>query len=60
MMILDYDEFNIYTTLEDVEKYVECLLSEGFVLKDEIYSKCLNHFGIEFRHLIDRFFDDED
>ncbi len=59
MMHLDYDEFNIYTTMEDVENYVDSLLSEGFELKDEIYSMCLGHFGIDFKQLIDTFFEDE-
>lgn len=60
MMILDYDEFHIYTTLEDIELYVENLLSQGFEIREEIYSMCLNHFGGEFRILIDKFFTDED
>jgi hypothetical protein len=59
-MLLDYDEFNIYTTLEDVENYVEKLLTEGFEIKEEIYNLCLNHFGNEFKLLIDKYFEDED
>jgi len=60
MMLLDYDEFNIYTTMEDVENYVDSLMSQGFELKDEIYNMCLGHFGIDFKQLVDRFFEDED
>jgi hypothetical protein len=30
MHLLDYDEFNIYTTIEDVEEYVEKLINEGY------------------------------
>ena len=60
MHILDYDEFNIYTTNEDVESYVEILFSQGFEKKDEIYNKCLSYFGNDFKHLIDGFFYDED
>ena len=60
MLYMDYDGFNIYTTIEDVESYVEILFSQGFELKDEIYSKCLSYFGNDFKHLIDRFFYDED
>ena len=60
MLYMDYDEFNIYTTFEDVENYIEILFSQGFELKDEIYNKCLGHFGVDFKHLLDRFFYDED
>lgn len=59
MMLLDYDEFNIYTTIEDVEIYVESLINQGFEIQEEIYSKCLNHFGGDFRPIIDKFFTDE-
>ena len=56
MIYMDYDEFNIYTTNEDVES----LFSQGFEKKDEIYNKCLSYFGNDFKHLIDGFFYDED
>ena len=35
MLIPDYDEFNIYTTMDDVEYYVDQLLIQGFELKEE-------------------------
>jgi len=37
MHILDYDEFNIYTTPTDVENYIESLINEGIEIKEEIY-----------------------
>lgn len=60
MTPLHYDEFNIYTTIEDVENYVKNLFNEGLQIKEEIYSKCLSHFGSELQPLIDKFFEDED
>jgi hypothetical protein len=60
LLIPDYDEFNIYTTIDDVEYYVVNLLSQGFEIKEEIYSLCLNHFGEEFKDIIDIFFENED
>ena len=36
MHILDYDEFNIYTTPTDVENYIENLINEGIEIKEEI------------------------
>lgn len=60
MLIQDYDEFNIYTNMEDVEKYVSELITQGYELKEEIYSMCISHFGNDLKHLIDNFFDDED
>jgi hypothetical protein len=61
MHILDYDEFNIYTTPTDVENYIENLINEGIEIKEEIYSKCLSYFGVDLKHIIDDiFFYDED
>ena len=61
MHILDYDEFNIYTTPTDIENYIENLITEGIEIKEEIYSKCLSYFGVDFKHIIDDiFFYDED
>ena len=60
LLIPDYDEFNIYTTIDDVECYVINLLSQGFEIKEEIYSLCLKHFGEEFKDVIDIFFENED
>ena len=60
LLIPDYDEFNIYTTIDDVEYYVLNLLSQGFEIQDEIYSLCLKHFGEEFKDVIDIFFENED
>jgi hypothetical protein len=61
MHILDYDEFNIYTTPTDVENYIESLINEGIEIKEEIYSKCISYFGIDLKHIIDDiFFYDED
>lgn len=56
MHILDYDEFNIYTTPNDVENYIERLISEGIEIKEDAYGKCINHFGIELKHIIDDLF----
>lgn len=60
MTPLYYDEFGIYTTIEDVENYVKNLFNEGLQIKEEIYNKCLSHFGNELKPLIDKFFEDED
>lgn len=60
MLLQDYDDFNIYTTNEDVENYIESLFVKGFDSKEEIYSMCLNFFGINNINLIDKLFNDED
>ena len=60
LLVPDYDEFNIYTTIDDVECYVINLLSQGFEIKEEIYSLCLKHFGEGFKDIIDMFFENED
>lgn len=60
MLIQDYDEFNIYTTIEDIENYVNALISEGYEIKEEIHTMCVNHFGINYHNTIDNLFNDED
>jgi hypothetical protein len=59
MHILDYDEFNIYTTPNDVENYIESLINEGIEIKEEIYSHCINYFGIDLKNIIDDIFNSE-
>ena len=54
MIYYDYDEFNIYTTLEDVQDYIEMLFTKGFESKDEIYKMCVERFGLSY--LIDEIF----
>ena len=60
LLVPDYDEFNIYTSIDDIEIYVDQLLEQGYELKEEIYRLCLEHFGIEFQDLIDIFFNDHE
>jgi hypothetical protein len=57
LLVPDYDEFNIYTTVDDVESYVEVLFEQGFELKEEIYRLCIEHFGESFQDIIDIFFE---
>lgn len=59
-MILDYDEFNIYTTKADVQNHIEKLLKSGIESAEEIYNECLNHFGNDIKNIIDELFSDED
>jgi hypothetical protein len=56
MNILHYDEFNIYTTPTDVENYIESLINEGIEIKEEVYNKCINYFGLDFKSVIDDIF----
>lgn len=56
MNILHYDEFNIYTTPTDVENYIESLINEGIEIKEEVYNKCINYFGVDFKSVIDDIF----
>ena len=60
MHLLDYDEFNIYTSSCDIENYIESLIEEGIVIKDDIYEKCISYFGDDLRNLIDSIFDIEE
>jgi hypothetical protein len=60
MLILDYDEFNIYNNIEDIENFVKRLIQEGIEIEEEIYNKCVDHFGLNYKDLIDDFFNDKD
>lgn len=59
MHVLDYDEFNIYTNEVDVENYIRSMIEEGIELKDELFDKCLAHFGEDLRGIIESLFDTE-
>jgi len=59
ILIPAYDEFNIYTSIDDVENYVEQLILEGYELKEEIYTLCLKRFGKDFQSIIDIIFEYE-
>ena len=59
ILIPDYDEFNIYTSIDDIEIYVQQLFLQGYELKEEIYTLCLVQFGKGFQDIIDIFFEYE-
>lgn len=59
MHLLDYDEFNIYTTIEDVEEYVEKLINEGYEFSNEIHNLCIEKFGYNFKNIIDELFHED-
>lgn len=58
--ITDYDDFNIYTTVEDIEIFIRSLFVKGYESEEEIYTLCLNHFGNDHINIIDKIFTDED
>jgi hypothetical protein len=58
MFILDYDEFNAYTTESDVVEYVESLISEG--VEEGLYERCLEYFGDGLKTIIDSLFSIEE
>jgi hypothetical protein len=56
MYLIDYDEFNAYTTEHDVVEYIENLISEG--IEDNLYHRCIEYFGESMRKTIDCLFED--
>jgi hypothetical protein len=40
-----YDEFGIYTTVEDIKNYVFLLYESGLSSDEEVIIKCLEYFG---------------
>lgn len=59
MHILDYDDFNIYTTTEDVKEYVDSLINEGYELSEDIHKMCLSHFGDSIISILNEIFFNE-
>jgi hypothetical protein len=58
--IIDYDEFNIYTTIEDVKNYIISLIQKGYDSREEIYNMCLEYFGQNYISIIEDLMNDED
>lgn len=49
MFVPYYDEFGVYTTPEDVKLYAEDLIEKNIVNNEEdLYKKCIEHFGNNF------------
>lgn len=44
MFVLDYDEFGMYVTEEEVKNYVKSLIDNGDE-KETVLEKCKNEFG---------------
>ena len=48
-----YDEFGIYTTVDDIKFYVNELFEVGVSSEEEVVSKCINEFGRSNYNLIE-------
>lgn len=59
-IILDYDDFGIYSNNEDIERYTESLFLEGIEDKEKIYNMCVEKFGSSYIFILDELFNDED
>lgn len=44
MFVIDYDEFGIYVTEEEVKNYIESLIINGLE-KEDVLEKCKSEFG---------------
>lgn len=40
-----YDEFGIYTTVDDIKCYVSSLFETGISSEEEVFSNCIIEFG---------------
>jgi hypothetical protein len=49
-----YDEFGIYTTSEDIKSFVSSLFETEILSENEVISKCVEHFGENTFHLIEK------
>ncbi len=59
-IILEWDEFEIYSNKGEIEKYIESIFHEGIEDKDQIYTMCLEKFGNDTSIINELFNDDED
>lgn len=53
MIVPHYDEFGIYTTTDDIREYISKLIEEGFKTEQEVFNKCVDHFGNFFSDVIE-------
>jgi hypothetical protein len=59
-VIPQYDEFGIYTTVEDVKIFVTSLIEQGISSEEEVFSNCVTEFGRSHFDLIERVLYGED
>lgn len=55
-----YDEFGIYTTTDDVKRFVSSLFATGISSEEEIVSNCIDEFGSDNFDLIEKVLYGED
>jgi hypothetical protein len=48
-----YDEFGIYTTMDDIKSFIVSLIEQGVSSEEDVFSKCLDYFGNLHRDLIE-------
>lgn len=61
MIVLpQYDEFGIYTTVDDIKSYVASLFETGISSEEEVFSNCLSEFGNSSYNLIEKVLYGED
>jgi len=57
----EFDEFNIYTTPDDVINYIENLVNQGYDNDEEkVYEMCLSHFGENYIDVINEIFQNDE
>jgi hypothetical protein len=55
MMVLpQYDEFKIYTTIDDIKCFVTSLFETGISSEEEVFSNCIDEFGRDNFGLIEK------
>jgi hypothetical protein len=59
-VIPQYDEFGIYTTVDDIKFYKTELFEVGVSSEEDVVSKCINEFGRSNYNLIEIVIYDED
>lgn len=55
-----YDEFGIYTTIDDVKCFVSSLFEIGISSEEEVVSNCISEFGRDNFDLIEKVLYGED
>lgn len=59
-IILEWDEFEIYSNKGEIEKYIESIFQEGIEDKDQIYTMCIENFGNGYTSIINELFNDDE
>lgn len=59
-ILLDYDEFGIYSDRDEIKEYIQTIFQEGIENEEEIYNMCIEKYGEGYKYIINDLFTNDD